>query len=59
LKKASSARQGRFLSQLAWEVRWDGRRRRFTLKRDELAMAQEHARLQGQRSPRKIDRRAI
>jgi len=46
LKKASPARQGRLLSQLILEVCWDGRRRRVTVKLDELAIAQEYARLE-------------
>lgn len=56
LKKAPPARQGRLLSQLVWEVRWDGRRGRFTVKFDELAMAQEHARLEAPETNDAADR---
>src|SRR5262245_23951299 len=40
LRKAPPVRQGRLLSQLIWEVRWDGRRRRLAVKLDEAAIAQ-------------------
>lgn len=45
-RKASVASRGRVLSQLTWEIRWDGRRRRFYVTLDGVAIAQEVARLE-------------
>ena len=46
-KKASVASRGRLISQLVWEIRWHGPRRRFYVTLDEVAIAQELARLEG------------
>ncbi len=54
-RKASAASQGRLLSQLVWEIRWDGRRRRLHVILDEVAIAQEHARLEAPDEPDEPD----
>jgi hypothetical protein len=46
-KKASVASRARLLSQLIWEIRWHGPRRRFYVTLDEVAVEQELARLEG------------
>ena len=46
-RKASAASQGRLLSQLVWKIRWDAPRRRLSVTLDEVAIAQEHAGLEG------------
>lgn len=50
-RKASTASQGRLLSQLVWEIRWDVPRRRLSVTLDEVAIAEEHARLEGPDRP--------
>jgi hypothetical protein len=47
LEEGIAHARARLLSQLIWAVRLDGRCRRFTVKLDEVAIAQEHARLEG------------
>lgn len=45
-KKASIASRAPLLSQLVWEIRWHGPRRRFYVTVDEVAVEQELARLE-------------
>ena len=40
------------VAQLVWEVRWDGRKDRFSVSLDETAIAEEHARIGATKSSR-------